>query len=87
MLTAIWVRSGFIAVRQYSFWQRIAKQDVEKLERLLAKYVTATTASRMLGMHRSHVPNLERRGEIRSITVGDNFPVRLYLRSDVEALR
>ncbi len=53
---------------------------------LLTEYVTTKDAGAILGMHRSHLPNLERRGLIASKVVGSVRKVRLYRRTDVEAL-
>ncbi len=83
----LWVIAGVLKVQDLGLWRRVAIHELEDLEQTLTEYATAAEAGEILSMHRSHLPNLERRGAIQSIKVGTKRTVRLYLRTDIEKLR
>ena len=87
MLKSRWIKSGVLHAQDLGLWRRIATRELGTLEDLLADYVTAAEAGRMLNMHRSHLPNLERRGVVTSKKIGSGQGVRLYARSHLENLR
>lgn len=86
MLESRWIKSGVLHPLDLGLWRKIATSELEKLEVLLAEYVTAADAGRMLDMHRSHLPNLERRGIVTSKKIGSGRGVRLYARADLNEL-
>lgn len=86
-LDAVWATSGMITIHDHVLWRRVSIAEVEKLEALMAEFITAKNAGEMLGTHRSHLPNIERRGEASSVVVGVNRQLRLYRRVDIEELR
>lgn len=84
---SLWIIPSVLKIQDLGLWRRVAIHDLEDLEQTLTKYATASEAGGILSMHRSHLPNLERRGAIQSIKVGAKRTVRLYLRTDIEKLR
>jgi hypothetical protein len=85
-LQGLWADSGLMNILELGLWRKVSILEIEKLEQLLADYVTSTAAGRMLSMHRSHLPNLERRGLVHSIMVGTKRRIRLYAKSDIANL-
>jgi hypothetical protein len=81
-----WVKTGVLKVHDFGLWQRVARAELESLEKLLVTHLPANEAGSILSMHRSHLPNLERRGEIKSMLIGQNRRIRLYARADLEKL-
>lgn len=80
-----WIKRGVLEAMDLVHWRYIKSADLEKLQREIAGRVTASMAGKMLGVHRSHLPNLERRGEVKSIRLGDvNGGIRLYELGDLE---
>jgi hypothetical protein len=82
----IWAASELLRVLDLKCWRLVRRSNLEELEALLELHVTAAQAGTLLGMHRSHLPNLERRGVIASQVFGRRRKIRLYLKSEVEAL-
>lgn len=78
-----WVDSGLVSILELGLWRKVSTLEVEKLEYLLSKHVTAKDAGKIFDMHRSHLPNLERRGLVHSIMAGTKRPIRLYSKSDI----
>lgn len=83
---SLWINTGVLTVVDLGLWRLIRARELEKLKKLLAGHVTAAEAGRMLSMHRSHLPNLERRGVIESKLIG-RPGVRLYTRADLERVK
>ncbi|WP_148715522.1 TniQ family protein [Chitinolyticbacter meiyuanensis] len=86
VLESVWAAVGLVTVRHYVLWRLISVPDIERLETLLSGHITAADAGKMLGTHRAHLHNLERRGVLRSVVVGQGRRVRLYDRARIEAL-
>ncbi|MHB1115583.1 TniQ family protein [Sideroxydans sp.] len=81
-----WVKRGAIRVFDLGWWRLVRLDDFEKLRGLLHGRVTAAEAGRMLGIHPSYFPAMERRGKVRGIKLGTKHGgVRLYKLNDVEA--
>jgi hypothetical protein len=87
MLESRWVKNGVLSPLDLGVCRKIAVKELENLEALLGEYVTASEGGRILNMHRSHLPNLERSGAIQSKTIGIGQGVRLYARSHLEGLK
>jgi hypothetical protein len=82
----LWIKRGILKVEDLGLWRRIEVKDLQELSCQLEGRVTASEAGQLISMHRSHLPNMERRGEIKSQLVGDKRVVRLYERFDLEKL-
>ncbi len=87
MLEGRWVKNGVLCPLDLGVCRKIAVKELENLEALLGEYVTAAEGGRLLNMHRSYLPNLERRGAIQSKMIGTGQGVRLYARSHLEGLK
>lgn len=86
VLESVWAAAGLVTVRKYVLWRHVLLRDIEHLETLLSGHITAADAGKMLDTHRAHLHNLERRGVVRSVVVGQGRPVKLYARAQIEAL-
>lgn len=80
---SLWVKRGAIKVHDWGYWRRISTRDLESLRSKVEGRVTASEAGRMMSIHRSHLPNMERRGEVKSVLVGKKLGVRLYEREEL----
>ncbi len=78
-----WIRTGVLKIHDFGLWRKIRISNLQTLEGLLATHVTSKEAGDILSMHRSYLPNLERRGVIMSKRIGKNGSVRLYARADL----
>ncbi len=87
MLESRWIKSGVLHALDFGICRKIAAKELEYLESILGEHVTAAEGGRLLKMHRSYLPNLERRGAILSKKVGTGQGVRLYARADVINLK
>lgn len=87
VLESRWIRNGVLRALDFGVCRKIAAKELESLEILLKEYVTAAEGGRILNMHRSYLPNLERRGVIQSKMIGTGQRVRLYARSHLEGLK
>lgn len=85
-LDSVWVNSGVIEVHDFGLWRKVYVHDLEKLEQLRLKYVTAKEAGHILSEGRHFLYDREAGGVITSVQVGTKRKIRLYARSDVERL-
>lgn len=83
-LVSIWSAAGVISIHNHVLWKLVSKAEVKKLEVLFAEYVTASAAGKMLGSHRSFLPNMERQRTVVSIKVGQRRCIRLYRRTEIQ---
>lgn len=83
-LESRWIKRGALKVHDLGLWRRIDVNDLEALRTKLDGKVTAAEAGKMMSMHRSHLPNIERRGVIKSEKLGGKLGVRLYKIEDIK---
>ncbi len=81
-----WVHTGAMKVLDFAHWRFVRKDELQYVLELQENYYTASQAGTFLNVHRSHVPNLERKGLIKSLILEGKRRLRLYRREDVEAL-
>lgn len=82
-----WCLTGFLNVHDFVYWQLIRKEEFDIVIKLKEVYLTGGEASRALGMHRSHITNLQKQGLIKAVYLGSEHKVRLFKRTEVLALR
>ncbi|CAG9180658.1 TniQ family protein [Cupriavidus pinatubonensis] len=82
-----YVRSGIVLVHDLGVSRRVHESDIKLVRNMRERYLTADEAGRVLKQHRSHLPNLERRGEIKSIQFGKARTVKFYAVTDVQRLK
>lgn len=83
MFSRTWVNSGIVEVKDLGPWRLASKADVEKAQTLREDYLTPAEASKLVGMHRCHMSNLERRGAVKGTRIGVGYGLRLYKREAV----
>ncbi|WP_375591654.1 TniQ family protein [Chitiniphilus eburneus] len=81
-----WVITGIIKLIDLGIWRFVTREDVETVRQLRGRYFTATEAGRALGMHRTHMLNLEKQGLVQPLRFGQNKQLRLYERDAVREL-
>lgn len=74
------IETGFAATKDLYFWHLIHKNESKKIKMLNQHFLSTKTASEIIGMHYSFLPNLERRGEIQSYSIGTIRKVKFYRR-------
>lgn len=79
--------TGELSKHDWGLWLRIDARDLVWLCPQLDGRMTAFEASRIFSMHRSHLPSIERRGEIKSVRMGTKSPLRIYKRADLDNLK
>ena len=85
-LEVTYIQSGLLSVVDLTVSRRIHRADIARLQEMRANYVTAEEAGKMFGSHRSHLPTLEKRGEINSMTFGKTRSVKFYALADIRKL-
>ncbi len=78
-----WIKTGYLKLYDYEYWQFVKKSDVDKVKTIQTEYMTASEASSLLGMHRTHVVNLQKQGLISPIELKISQKVNFYRREDV----
>ncbi|HBY5501832.1 TPA: excisionase, partial [Klebsiella pneumoniae] len=82
-----WVETGFIHIHDFLYWHFVERNELNKVLRLKKSYLTGTEASTLLGMHKSHVTNLESQGLIEPVYFGTPKIIKLFKREDVIKLK
>lgn len=82
-----WVETGFIHIHDFLYWHFVERHELNKVLRLKKSYLTGTEASTLLGMHKSHVANLESQGLIEPVYFGTPKIIKLFKREDVLKLK
>lgn len=85
-LRSNWIITGIIKVIDLGIWRFVTSDDIETVRQIRGRYLTATEAGQMLGMHRTHMLNLEKQGLIEPLRFGKNRQLRLYERNAVRTL-
>lgn len=83
----LWVKRKIVKVHELVHWRLVPVRAQKKLAKTLEGKVTATEAGRRKSMHRSHLPNLERRGAVKSVMLGNEARIRLYDFSTIDELK
>lgn len=78
-----WIRTGCMKCYDYIYWKFVSTDDINKVKMIQKEYMTAIDASKLLGMHRTHIINLKAQGKINSVSFGESNPINLYRREDV----
>lgn len=86
-LEVSYVQSGLLPVVDLIVSRRVRRTDIARVQEMRADYVTADEAGKLLGSHRSHLPNLERRGEISPISFAKGRSVKFYALADIRELQ
>lgn len=81
-----WVHTGAMKVLDFVHWRFVHKDELQYVWELQENYYTASQAGTFLNVHRSHIPNIERKGLIKSLILEGKRRLRLYRREDVKAL-
>lgn len=86
-LTLNWISTEIVEVVNFGYWKFITTNSLIKIKELQSEYYNATEASLFFGMHRSYIPNLERRGLISSLSFHGKRSIRLYKISQLQKLK
>ncbi|MGQ5525341.1 TniQ family protein [Chitinimonas sp. PSY-7] len=81
-----WVITEIIKVIDLGIWRFVTRDDVETVRQFRGRYFTATEAGRALGMHRTHMLNLEKQGLVQPLRFGKYKQLRLYERDAIREL-
>ncbi len=84
-----WVHTHLVTVIDLGVRRVIRRQCLEEVQRYKRIFITADEAGKLLGSHRSLLPNWERRGLIAPEKVMESniVGVKLYRRTDFDRLR
>lgn len=78
-----WIRTSYMKLYDYIYWKFVSIEDINKVKMIQNEYMTAIEASKLLGMHRTHIINLKAQGKINSVSFGESNSINLYRRKDV----
>lgn len=78
-----WIKTGYLKLHDFVYWKFVKTDDIDQVKALQKEYMTAIEASKLLGMHRTHIINLKAQGKIDSISFGESNSLNLYRREDV----
>lgn len=80
----LWIKRKALKVHDLGLWRLVSVRALNKLAKAIEGKVTAAEAGRIKSMHRSHFPNMERRGKAKSVKIGGKGGVRLYDRTGLD---
>lgn len=80
------IETGAVKLFDLYAWQFVHESDLSFLFYIRDNCLTAAEAGKMLGMHRSFLPNYERTLKIKSHIIGTKRKIKFYERSCVERL-
>lgn len=78
-----WVKTGILEVENLLYWKVVPYDQVVKALAIKKEYLTATEASRLMGMHKSHISNLQTQGLIKPLLFGEQHQIKLYKKTHV----
>ena len=79
-----WCETGFLHIEDLVYWKLINKNELTEVLKLKKEFITGVEASSLLGMHHSHITNLQNQGVIKPYYFGkDDKKIRLFNKKDV----
>lgn len=82
-----WIMTGYLKLRHVGYWQSLSKTEFSHVLEIHKEFFTASEANNYLGMHRTHITNLVKRGLIKPHFYGNhNYSIRLFKKEDVKKL-
>lgn len=78
-----YIETGIVKILDLKLWKLIHIKDILIVKVTMQHSITAREAGKILGMHRSFLPNLERTGLIKPYYGGTKRKVKFYNREDV----
>lgn len=78
-----YIETGIVKILDLKLWKLIHIKDFLIVKVTMQHRITAREAGKILGMHRSFLPNLEKTGLIKSYYGGIKRKVKFYNREDV----
>ncbi len=83
---SMWGNSGALNIMELGLWRKVSIKEMESLEKMLESHVTSAQAGKMMSMHRSYLPNLEREGKVHPILFGSKKTIKFYEKIDIQQL-
>jgi hypothetical protein len=77
------IETGIVKILDLKLWKLIHIKEFLIVKTIIQHSITAREAGKILGMHRSHLPNLERTGLINAYCGGTKRKVKFYNKEDV----
>ncbi|KMN48962.1 hypothetical protein VL16_15770 [Chromobacterium violaceum] len=77
------IETEVVSVFDLRVWRLVRLEDLSTPLELKKSFLSAAEAGAMFDMHRSFLPNLERRGEIRPHVIGKKRKVKFYSRESI----
>lgn len=86
-LKKYWIDTNFLNIIDLKIGKYVQKDILTEIKKLKQKYFTGVEASKYLGMPHQHITNLHSQGLIDAYFFGNEKKVRLFLKTDVYALK
>lgn len=86
-LKKYWIDTNFLNIIDLKIGKYVQKDILTEIKKLKQKYFTGVEASKYLGMSHQHITNLHSQGLIEAYFFGNENKVRLFLKTDVYALK
>ena len=86
-LKKYWIDTNFLNIIDLKIGKYVQKDILTEIKKLKQKYFTGVEASKYLGMSHQHITNLHSQGLIEAYFFGNEKKVRLFLKTDVYALK
>ncbi len=86
-LSEYWCKTGFLEIYDLIYWKMVKTSKLNAVIELRKTYMTGAEASAFLGMHHSHISNLQKQGIIKPDYLGSPEQIRLFKRDDVSKLK
>ena len=86
-LTSYWIDTKFLQIIDLKIDKYVSHSDLNNINNLRTDYFTGVEASRYLNMPHQHITNLHTQGLVKAYYFGQEKKIRLFLKSDIYALK
>ncbi|AUH51289.1 hypothetical protein CXB49_10925 [Chromobacterium sp. ATCC 53434] len=80
------IETGLVEIIDLHVWKFIPEKALKIVESIKKSFLTASEAGQLFGMHRSFLPNLERKGEIYPLIFGSKRKIKFYSKESIRKI-
>lgn len=86
-LRKYWIDTKYLKIIDLKIYKYVSYSELNNINNLRKNYFTGAEASKYLGMPHQHITNLNSQGLIKAHYFGQEKKIRLFLKSDVYAIK
>lgn len=78
-----WIKTEILKIEDLLYWKVITTADINRALKIRSEYLTGAEVSKLMNMHKSHIPNLSIQGLITPLLIGNTHKIKFYSKADV----